>query len=178
MIVAAYRGGRPRFALAARLRARRRPSRVAARAALPTRLTDQEFWHLIDDFSEPNGYFHSDNLVSNEDTFQIGHPDARADRQAGGAYLGVGPDQNFTYIVALEPRIAFIIDIRRGNLQVAPDVQGAHRVVGRSRGVPLAPVFAQAPAGLEPPRPAEELLRAFGKVDARSHALRPRTCRR
>ena len=34
----------------------------------------------------------------------------------GGVYLGVAPDQNFTYIVALEPRIAFIVDIRRGNL--------------------------------------------------------------
>jgi hypothetical protein len=34
----------------------------------------------------------------------------------GGAYLGVAPDQNFTYIAALEPRIAFIVDIRRGNL--------------------------------------------------------------
>ncbi|MBK6843761.1 MAG: hypothetical protein IPG88_15900, partial [Gemmatimonadetes bacterium] len=26
------------------------------------------------------------------------------------------PDQNFTYIVALKPRMAFIVDIRRGNL--------------------------------------------------------------
>jgi hypothetical protein len=31
-------------------------------------------------------------------------------------YLGVAPDQNFTYIVATRPRLAFIIDIRRGNL--------------------------------------------------------------
>jgi hypothetical protein len=34
----------------------------------------------------------------------------------GDAYLGVAPDQNFTYIVALQPSIAFIVDIRRGNL--------------------------------------------------------------
>jgi hypothetical protein len=31
-------------------------------------------------------------------------------------YLGVGPEQNFTYIVALQPKIAFIVDIRRGNM--------------------------------------------------------------
>jgi hypothetical protein len=33
----------------------------------------------------------------------------------GGVYLGVGPDQNFTYIVALQPKIVFIFDIRRQN---------------------------------------------------------------
>ena len=35
-----------------------------------------------------------------------------------GVYLGVGPEQNFTYIVAMQPRIAFITDIRRGNLHL------------------------------------------------------------
>ena len=30
--------------------------------------------------------------------------------------MGVGPEQNFTYIAALSPRMAFIVDIRRGNL--------------------------------------------------------------
>jgi hypothetical protein len=30
-------------------------------------------------------------------------------------YLGVGPEQNFTYIVNLEPRLAVIFDIRRQN---------------------------------------------------------------
>jgi hypothetical protein len=34
----------------------------------------------------------------------------------GGVYLGVGPDQNFTYIVAMQPKIAFIVDIRRQNM--------------------------------------------------------------
>jgi hypothetical protein len=31
----------------------------------------------------------------------------------GGAYIGVGPEQNFTYIAKVRPRIAFIVDIRR-----------------------------------------------------------------
>ena len=35
--------------------------------------------------------------------------------QARGVYLGVAPDQNFTYIVALKPSIAFIVDIRHQN---------------------------------------------------------------
>ena len=28
-------------------------------------------------------------------------------------YLGVGPEQNFTYIAAIRPQMAFVIDIRR-----------------------------------------------------------------
>jgi hypothetical protein len=32
---------------------------------------------------------------------------------SGGAYIGVGPEQNFTYIAKVRPRIAFIVDIRR-----------------------------------------------------------------
>ena len=30
-------------------------------------------------------------------------------------YLGVGPDQNYSYIAHVKPQIAFIIDIRRQN---------------------------------------------------------------
>jgi hypothetical protein len=34
----------------------------------------------------------------------------------GGAYIGVGPDQNFTYIARVRPTVAYIIDVRRDNL--------------------------------------------------------------
>jgi hypothetical protein len=33
-----------------------------------------------------------------------------------GVYVGVGPNQNFTYISHIRPRMAFIIDIRRQNM--------------------------------------------------------------
>ena len=36
----------------------------------------------------------------------------------GEVYLGVGPEQNFTYIAATRPALAIIFDIRRGNLLV------------------------------------------------------------
>lgn len=90
----------------------------ATRAELPTELSDAEFWRIVTDFSEPDGYFNSDNLVSNEDTFQAVIPELTRLVAPGGVYVGVGPDQNFTYIAALQPRIAFIPDIRRGNLLV------------------------------------------------------------
>jgi hypothetical protein len=92
---------------------------VSMRAAvepLPARLTDEEFWKLSVDMSEDNGYFRSDNLLSNEIWFQTVIPDLLARTQPGGVYVGVGPEQNFTYIAALKPKIVFITDIRRGNL--------------------------------------------------------------
>ena len=85
-------------------------------AALPSRLSDAEFWKLATDLSEPNGYFQSENYVGNELSFQWVIPDLRKTVKPGGVYMGVGPDQNFTYIAALQPKIAFIIDIREGNL--------------------------------------------------------------
>src|SRR6266536_5312574 len=94
------------------------PARLrAADAGLP-RLSDTEFWTLIDTISEPNGSFRSDNLLSNELRFQeVISPLMKAARP-GRAYLGVGPEQNFTYIAALKPSMAFIVDIRRGNLDL------------------------------------------------------------
>src|SRR5207237_6289725 len=77
---------------------------------------DAEFWKLVTEFSEPGGYFRSDNFVSNETTYQWVIPELLKTTKPGGVYLGVGPDQNFTYIVALKPKIAFIFDIRRQNM--------------------------------------------------------------
>jgi hypothetical protein len=90
--------------------------RFAASNSLPSRLSDQEFWELVNTMSEPGGYFRSDNLLSNEDTFQYVIPTLTRRLPMGGVYLGVGPDQNFTYIETLQPRMAFVVDIRRQNM--------------------------------------------------------------
>jgi hypothetical protein len=87
------------------------------RADLPAQLAEPEFWSLTETLSEPGGSFHSDNFVSNESGFQRVLPALTERVRRGSVYLGVGPEQNFTYIAALQPRAAFIIDIRRGNLQ-------------------------------------------------------------
>lgn len=92
---------------------------VAAADTLPERLTDAEFWNLSQSLSEPDGYFQSDNLVSNEIWFPWVIPDLQA-RTKGTAsvYVGVGPEQNFNYIAVLKPKMVFITDIRRGNLHM------------------------------------------------------------
>jgi hypothetical protein len=92
--------------------------RVTAADTVPSRLSDREFWSLVDEVSEPNGSFRSDNLLSNELQFQHVIPELTRVAKTGRAYLGVGPEQNFTYIASLKPSIAFIVDIRRGNLDL------------------------------------------------------------
>ena len=92
-----------------------------APAGLPTRLTDQEFWALSQESSELGGYFRSadiTNLTSNETEMQYVIPDLVARVKPDYVYLGVGPEQNFTYITALRPKMAVIFDIRRGNLNL------------------------------------------------------------
>src|SRR5262245_52363677 len=84
--------------------------------ALPQRLDDRTFWSLVTEFSEPGGTFRSDNLVSNELAFEQVIPPLQERLRPMSAYIGVGPDQNFTYIAAFKPRISFIVDIRRQNM--------------------------------------------------------------
>ncbi len=78
--------------------------------------TDSSFAQLIERLSEPSGYFDTDNLISNETSYLHVLDKLRELWVSGGAYIGVGPDQNFSYIAAIRPSIAFIIDIRRDNL--------------------------------------------------------------
>jgi hypothetical protein len=142
--------------------------RLRVRAAderLPVRLADGDFWRLTEEFSEPNGYFRSDNLLSNEVYFQYVIRDLIQRTEPGGVYMGVGPEQNFTYLAALKPRIAFITDIRRGNLDLhlmykalfelsADRAEFASRLFSRKR-----------PARLTSKSTADEIFTAYAGAD-------------
>jgi hypothetical protein len=90
------------------------PASIVAQPA--PALSDSAFAALSARISEPGGYFDSDNLISNESSYLHVLGAMRRLGVSGGAYVGVGPDQNFSYIAQVRPRIAFIIDIRRDNL--------------------------------------------------------------
>ncbi len=92
------------------------PTLTQAQERLPEALSDSAYGRLIQRISEPGGYFDTDNIISNEASYLHVIGKMRALNVVGGAYLGVGPDQNFSYITAIRPRIAFILDIRRDNL--------------------------------------------------------------
>jgi hypothetical protein len=83
-------------------------------AALPERLTDAAYWKLVSDISEPGGYFRiADNFTSNEGEVGRVSTMLRDTHVQGGVYMGVGPEQNFSYIAAIRPAMAFVVDIRR-----------------------------------------------------------------
>ncbi len=75
-----------------------------------------DFPELVGRLSEESGYFDTDNLISNETSYLHVLGAMRRRGIEGGAYLGVGPGQNFSYIARQRPSIAIILDIRRDNL--------------------------------------------------------------
>jgi hypothetical protein len=74
------------------------------------------FARTVGELSEPGGYFDTDNLISNERSYLSVLSALDRAGVRGGAYIGVGPDQNFSYIAHIQPAVAFIVDIRRDNL--------------------------------------------------------------
>ena len=133
----------------------------ATAPTIPARLSDEQFWRLSTEFSEPSGYFRSENLVSNEHTFQYVIPALRKQTRPGGVYLGVAPDQNFTYILATQPRIAFIVDIRRGNLLQHLMYKGLIEL-SADRAEFVSRLFSKKrPAGLTAKSTVVELFTAF-----------------
>jgi hypothetical protein len=140
--------------------------RVVTPSELPARLSDQAFWHLVVEMSEAGGYFRSDNLVSNETTYQHVIPELRRRVRPGGVYLGVGPDQNFTYITALRPRVAFIIDVRRQNMLLHLMYKAIIEQAG-DRGEFMSMLFSRPkPAGLASKATPEALVAAFSSAPA------------
>jgi hypothetical protein len=79
-------------------------------------LSNEEFGRLSKGLSESAGYFDTDNLISNEASYLHVMGRLKKIGVQGGAYIGVGPDQNFSYIAQIRPQIAYIVDIRRDNL--------------------------------------------------------------
>jgi hypothetical protein len=141
------------------------PRPITAATELPSKLSDEEFWQLITDLSETGGYFRSDNFVSNETTFQFVIPELKNTIKTGGVYMGVGPDQNFTYIVNLEPKIAFILDIRRQNM-LQHLMYKALIEMSADRAEFVSRLFSKArPEGVDAKSTPDQLFAAFEKAD-------------
>ena len=89
---------------------------ASPRVAPAQRAVDSSFAGVIARLSESGGYFDSDNIISNEASYlQIASQLTKVGVR-GGVYIGVGPDQNFSYIALIRPRVAFMLDVRRDNM--------------------------------------------------------------
>ena len=143
---------------------------------LPVALSLREFWSLTEQISEPDGYFRSnsgspDNLLSNENNVSTVAAALAQQVKSGGVYLGVGPEQNFTYIAAIRPRMAFITDIRRGNLHLHLMYKALFETT-TNRADFVGRLFTRTrPSGLSATSTAAELAAAYLGADPGSDAL-------
>jgi hypothetical protein len=122
MEITMHRGSRYRLlicacVLAVGATATRAPAQSATAVVqtrpLPTELADSTFWRIVNTFSEPELAFNR-FMVSNENQYpNLVRTVLQILPQQTGAYIGVAPEQNYHYIAALRPQIAFILDIRR-----------------------------------------------------------------
>lgn len=132
---------------------------ACGRPALPGGIADRDWWELSERLSEPRGTFRvSDNLVSNE----AGYAErVRWLRPSGGIFIGVGPEQNFSYISALRPDMAFIVDIRHEN-RLLHLLYKALFELSASRADFAALLFSRTPPGsVGPLSSAEEIFAAL-----------------
>ena len=131
-----------------------RATEPASRAA--ERLDDSTFWRMMIEYSEPWGVFRSENLVSNETSLQWVIPELQCTVPTGRVYVGVAPDQNFTYIAALERR--FFRDRRSPVWRSSPPRRNDSTrspIPGRSRRISIVSVIGPEPVPMQSPRHAQ-----------------------
>jgi hypothetical protein len=134
---------------------------AASAQEIPSRLADTTYWRMVTEFSEPSGNFPSDNLLSNETSLQYVIPELVRSTKPGGVYLGVAPEQNFTYLAALKPKIAFIVDIRHDNSLLLL-VYKAIFELSADRAEFVSRLFSRPrPLGIDTASTIEQLMQAY-----------------
>src|SRR5688572_20646429 len=137
------------------------------RSTLPGELSDDQFWRLTTELSEPPGTFtHSENLVSNEALFA---DIMRTLRPRGGVYIGVGPEQNFSYIAEIKPAMAFIVDVRAENRSLHLLYKALFEMAA-DRADFVGRLFSrERPAGVGTETTVEELFATYASVRSQPH---------
>ncbi|MBI4446062.1 MAG: hypothetical protein HY645_09130 [Acidobacteria bacterium] len=131
----------------------------AVRAGAANELSQNQFQQTILDLSEAAGFFDTDNLVSNENSYLHVAPRMRLLAKPG-AYVGVGPDQNFTYIAHTRPVVVFVVDVRRDNLLLHLYLKELFQA-SHNRWNYLSYLFGKPlPKGFKPPANADARLLA------------------
>ena len=110
-------------------------------------MPDDAVGPLLARLSETPGDFPSENYVTNETSLLHVAPALRDPKLRGRGYVGVGPEQSYTYLAMLEPRVAYIVDIRRGNFLEHMIFRGCFEA-GRTRAEFLGALLARRAAPL------------------------------
>lgn len=119
---------------------------------------------MVTELSELGGAFQA-QFMSNEDSAQFVIPALKGRTRPGGVYIGVGTEQNFTYIAAIQPTLAFIIDIRRDNM-VEHLMYKALFELSSDRADFISRLFSRKrPTGLDAKSSGKALFEAYAVVD-------------
>src|SRR5215831_11323136 len=129
---------------------------------VPDQLSDIAFWQMIDSFSEEEKPY-DPFYMSNEVDYPAAAAQLAASKNYGGVYIGVGPEQNFTYIANLRPSLAFVIDIRRENV-LEHLMYKAIFELSPTRSAFVSRLFSRVERPVGPEAKAEELFRDLGNV--------------
>lgn len=121
---------------------------------------DQSFGERIHALSQPETGPHADNFLTNEESYLRVANDLAERFPEGTVYLGVGPDQNFSYIAHARPAWAFILDYRRRNTRLHL-LHKALFALCRDRVEYLSWLLARHPRSLSPSPTASELVEGF-----------------
>jgi hypothetical protein len=88
----------------------------------------------------------------------------------GGVNIGVGTEQNFTYVAAIRPKLAFIVDIRRDNMLEHLLYKSLFEV-SADRADFISRLFARKrPSGLDASSSVKALFDAYQNVETSSSA--------
>lgn len=141
------------------------PAAFAAPVATPLTATDpsSEFVLAFTQLSEPGATFRGDNLISNEGSY-LDVASELASRSSGGVYVGVGPEQNFSYIALSRPELAVIVDIRRDNALLHLLYKAIFATV-RGRAEFLCTLLTRQCTARAAPPPGATIERILGYVD-------------
>jgi hypothetical protein len=136
------------------------------RGQIPSALTDVEFRALRASVSESGGLFGGHQLVSNENAVSRTTATLARHGTPGGVYIGVGPEQNFTYIATSRPQFAFLLDIRREQVMQHLMYKAMFELAA-DRADFVSLLFARPrPAGLDSASSIDRIWDAYGSVRA------------
>ena len=141
-------------------------------AAAEIQISRAQFAQHIENLSEPEGDFDTHNFISNETSYLHIIPELQRRVKPGFVYMGVGPDQNFSYIVHTKPALAIITDIRRQNM-LEHLLYKALFELSSSRADYLAMLFSrEKPKAVDSRTSLRDLLRAVRSAPASEQRFR------
>jgi hypothetical protein len=146
-------------------------SQQQPRAAADVHVSIEQFVRYIEDWSEPEGYFDTDNFISNETSYLHVVDQLRQRVKPGGIYLGVGPDQNFSYIVHTRPVLAVVTDIRRQNMLQHLWFKALF-ALSSTRAEYLAMMVSRQPPAVKPNATLEDILAAVRRANTNEGLFR------